>query len=100
MKYTIDLPEPLAERLRRFASEQRQTPEEVIATMIDRDLPSAESIQEDSDGEVSDIAQGINPLAEFFGRYIADVSDITFRHDIYLAEEALATHEGEDKADE
>lgn len=98
MKYTIDLPEPLATRLRRYASEQRQTPEEVIASLIDRDLPTAESTEEPR--ETLDIAVGVNPLAEFFGRYTADVPDITIRHDVYLAEEALATHEDEDAADE
>lgn len=87
MKYTIDLPEAMVERLRRYASERRQTPEEAITTLIDRDLRATESPQEQSREQQSpEIPLGTNPLAEFFGRYTADVPDIILRHDVYLEE--------------
>lgn len=101
MKYTIDLPETVVERLRRYASERRQTPEEAITTLVERDLRAAETAQqEDHQQQASGIPVGVNPLAEFFGRYTADVPDITLHHDVYLAEEAIATHEDDEHADD
>jgi hypothetical protein len=100
MKYTIDLPETMVERLRRYASERRQTPEEAITTLVERDLRAVEGQQERRDQQAQEVSAGINPLAEFFGRYTADVPDITIRHDAYLAEEALAPHKEDEHADE
>jgi hypothetical protein len=97
MKYAIDLPESIVERLHRYASERHQTPEEAITALVERDLRAAESQQEQGDKQLTqEIPVGVNPLAEFVGRYTADVPDITIRHDAYLAEEALATHEEDD----
>ncbi|HKS69657.1 MAG TPA: hypothetical protein VJQ45_04520 [Ktedonobacterales bacterium] len=87
MKYSIDLPEPVVERLRRYANERQQTPEEEIATLIDRELRAAEGThQRRVDGHQPEIPVGVNPLAEFFGRYTADVPGITIHHDAYMAE--------------
>lgn len=100
MKYTIELPKTTAERLRHYASERQQTPEEAITTLIQRDLQEAQSPQQESQEQpTSDIPVGVNPLAEFFGRYTADVPDITLHHDLYLAEEAIATHDDEHSDD-
>lgn len=97
MKYTIDLPETMADRLRRYASERQQTPEEAITSLVERDLRAAErQEQQNEDGQTAEVPAGVNPLAEFFGRYTADVPDITIRHDDYIAEEALARHEDDD----
>lgn len=98
MKYTIDLSENAAERLHRYASERQQTPEEAITTLVERDLRASDIPEQQSGGgHAPEIPIGVNPLAEFFGRYAADVPDITVRHDEYLAEEALATHEEDDR---
>lgn len=101
MKYTIDLPEIVAERLRRYASERQQTAEEAITTLVERDLRASENVEEQRDKQQNQVIPvGVNPLAEFVGRYTADVPDIIIHHDAYIAEEALATHQEDDRGGE
>lgn len=84
MKFIVDLPEEVVARLRAYAGEQRQSPEEAISGLVSRDLVEAPT----NLTVASEPPVGVNPLAEFFGRYTADEVDITRRHDHYLADEA------------
>lgn len=89
MKYTLDLPDELAKTLQRYADERGETPEEVLTTLVRQISPSPAptSVSPGISAEDDD------PWSGFYGRYEADVPDISVRHDEHLAEAYMETHE-------
>ncbi|WIG60878.1 MAG: hypothetical protein OJF49_003626 [Ktedonobacterales bacterium] len=89
MKYTIELPDDVAARLRQLAEERHQTPEDMIAGLVDHEVATTTTAPQ----ATRDNPLGVNPLAKYVGQFTADVPDITQRHDYYIAEEAMGARD-------
>lgn len=92
MKYTIELPEDVAARLRQLAEERHQTPEDMIVGLVDHEVANTATAPQ----VTRDIPLGVNPLAKYIGQFTADVPDITRRHDYYIAEEAMGARDDDE----
>jgi len=96
-EYTISLPDELAERLRRYADQRRQRPEDVISELVAQDVPAETSpvpTPVNSAQPVNDFSSvpvGVNPLEKYMGRWeatrFADLTD-----DEVIAWEAAGEH--------
>ena len=98
MSQTLQLSDELYRALERYAAEHQQTPEEALASLL-QGVPQtgAEPVQEPEsnrgekeEGEYSD------PWEGFYGAFEAKYPDLIERHDYYIGQEALETHEDED----
>jgi hypothetical protein len=88
MSHMLSVPDELYQQLAAYASEHHQTPEEVLASFI-QGLPRRANQPEPAEAA----APVTDPWEGFYGRFTADVPDLTINHDKYLAEAYMETHD-------
>ena len=85
---TVALPESLFQSLEQRATHEGRSPDEVVVQSLTQTLLGKTSLFKASDSD--------DPLLRLLGTLEADTSDISERHDYYLA---LAHEPAEDKAE-
>ena len=105
-QFTVELPDEVAARLRQFASERRQSPEESLAVFAETELaaksyptqaqttPPTHPDQPTADDQYPD------PWEGFHGAFQSPYPDLTINHDYYLAAEAIDPHNPTEETEE
>ena len=101
MKYLVDIPRDVSDRLRRYADDQRQTVEEIIATLLERDVDTLPPFEPAPPTDThTDLPPPYDPWAGFHGAFEAISPDALDQHDLYLAMEAIDPHAEEETLNE
>jgi len=108
MSQTLRLSDELYRALERYAQEHQQTPEEALASLL-KDIwpqggsavptspaPGGEPSQEPPKNAGNDQGEYLNPWEGFYGAFEAKYPDLIERHDYYIGQAALETHEDQD----
>jgi len=90
MAQPIMFPEDLYARIAAQAAKQGKSPEEWVQMLAEDYLQTQpEPLTYEN---VPGYDPALDPLAPFAGKYLARVTDLSARHDAYIAEEASDTH--------
>lgn len=90
MKYLVDLPTNVSDRLRRYADDQQQTVEEIIASLVERDVDTLPVPEPPPPAAHTNQPAPYDPWAGFHGAFEALSPDALDQHDHYLAMEAIS----------
>jgi hypothetical protein len=97
MAHSIQIPDELYEAIERYAVQRGQTPEHAIlawAAEIQRQVEERQ--HPDQSGVVAEPHDPYDPWAGFRGAFEAAKPDVVRRHDAYLAEDHMDSHESEE----